>query len=268
MARRIVIGDVHGHYAGLMQLLGAIAPTTDDAVYFLGDLIDRGPQSRQVIDFLRQSPYRCLLGNHEQMMLGSLPNGRVYEPCMEAWLQSGGQATINSYPDACIPREHLNWIKTLPTSIDLGDFWLVHAGVNPHLRPEEQTVQDSCWIRDEFHRHPQPYFANKLIITGHTITFTLPDVPPGQLARGPGWLGIDTGVYSARSGWLTGVDVDNQWVYQVNIWNNSERVRPLKEAVQVIDPERIKPRTSTPLYRSPLRHRQSSNLTQKRRAFA
>lgn len=267
-SRRIVIGDVHGHYAGLMQLLEEIAPATDDAVYFLGDLIDRGPQSCQVIDFVRYSPYRCLLGNHEQMMLGSFHKGRVYEPCMEAWLQSGGRATIASYADGCIPYEHLDWLKTLPTSIDLGDFWLVHAGVNPHVRPEQQTIQDACWIRDEFHRHPRPYFTNKLIITGHTITFTLPDVQPGQLAQGPGWLGIDTGVYSARSGWLTGVDLDHQLVYQANIWNGHVRVRALADAVQFIDPARVQTRQPTPLRKSPLKNRQGGNTVLKCRVSA
>jgi serine/threonine protein phosphatase 1 len=267
-ARRIIIGDVHGHYAGLMQLLDEIAPATDDAVYFLGDLIDRGPQSCQVIDFVRYSPYHCLLGNHEQMMLGSFKNGRVYEPCMDAWLQSGGHATISSYPNAFIPWDHLDWLKTLPTSFDLGDLWLVHAGVNPRLRPEQQTAQDTCWIRDEFHRHPRPYFADKLIITGHTITFTLPDVQPGQLAQGPGWLGIDTGVYSVRSGWLTGVDIDNQLVYQVNIWTSNLRVRSLKDAVQSIDPTRVKPRQATPLRRSLLGKRKGNNAALKRCASA
>lgn len=267
-SRRIVIGDVHGHYTGLMQLLEEIAPATHDSVYFLGDLIDRGPQSCQVIDFVRYSPYRCLLGNHEHMMLGSFHKGRIYEPCMQAWLQSGGQATIASYPDACIPYEHLEWLRTLPMSLDLGDAWLVHAGVNPRLRPEQQSIQECCWIRDEFHRHPKPYFADKLIITGHTITFTLPDVQPGQLAGGPGWLGIDTGVYSPRSGWLTGVDIDNQLVYQVNVWTDCVRVRALADAVQSIDPERVKPRQPTPLRRSPVRNHQGSNAELKRRASA
>lgn len=265
--RRIVIGDVHGHYSALMQLLEEIAPATDDAVYFLGDLIDRGPNSCQVLDFVRQSPYRCLLGNHEQMLLGSFPNGRIYQPCLDAWLQSGGRATLASYANGGIPRQHIEWLKTLPASIDLGDFWLVHAGVNPHLRPEQQTPQETCWIRDEFHRHPRPYFANKTIVTGHTITFTLPDVQPGQLARGPGWLGIDTGVYSVRSGWLTGIDLDNQLVYQANVWTDEVRVRPLEDAAYSIDPAKVQPRLQprsqphkpTPLRRSIFGKRPTSN---------
>src|ERR671932_2062390 len=91
--RRIVIGDVHGHYDTLMSLLDAIAPTRDDMVYFLGDLIDRGPQSAQVVDFVMKSPYLCLLGNHEQMLLDILGDGEIYGPALQAWLYSGGGST-------------------------------------------------------------------------------------------------------------------------------------------------------------------------------
>ena len=73
--RRIVIGDVHGHHDGLMTLLEALAPGSDDRVYFLGDLIDRGPKSAQVLDFVQQSPYQTLLGNHEATDAGGFVGG-------------------------------------------------------------------------------------------------------------------------------------------------------------------------------------------------
>ena len=85
--RRLVIGDVHGHYDGLMTLLEAIAPNSDDRVYFLGDLIDRGPKSAQVVNFVRQSSYPCLLGNHELMLLEVLTDGRPHSPAL--WLTCG-----------------------------------------------------------------------------------------------------------------------------------------------------------------------------------
>ena len=81
--RRIVIGDIHGHYDGLMSLLEAIAPGSDDMVYLLGDLIDRGPQSAQVVNFIMQSPYHCLLGNHEQMLVDILVDGLAYGPALQ-----------------------------------------------------------------------------------------------------------------------------------------------------------------------------------------
>jgi serine/threonine protein phosphatase 1 len=237
--RRIVIGDVHGHYQGLMLLLEAIAPGQSDQVYFLGDLIDRGPDSAQVVSFVKDSGYHCLLGNHEQLMLDAFPNGRPFTPALQAWLYSGGRSTVSSYGDAGILLDHLNWLKTLPSYLDLGDIWLVHAGVHPLLPLDAQTPQEFCWIRDEFHSTDKPYFANKLIITGHTITFTLPRVAPGELAQGCGWLDIDTGAYHPKSGWLTGLDITNRQVYQVNVFTQALRVMQLDEAIVKIEPTQV-----------------------------
>ncbi|MEH2382401.1 MAG: metallophosphoesterase family protein [Nostoc sp.] len=238
--RRIVIGDVHGHYEGLMTLLEAIAPTSEDQVYFLGDLIDRGPHSAQVVNFVKRNNYPCLLGNHEQMLLNILTNERTSSPTMQAWLYGGGQATVASYHQATIPDDHLDWFKSLPTYLDLGDIWLAHAGVDPSKSVTEQTADELCWIREEFHSIEKPYFPDKQIIIGHTITFTLPGVSPGKLAQGQGWLDIDTGAYHPKSGWLTGLDVTNNLVYQVNIFKNYLRVLPLEDVVIRVDPAKIK----------------------------
>ncbi|MDB9373958.1 metallophosphoesterase family protein [Nodularia sphaerocarpa] len=237
--RRIVIGDVHGHYEGLMKLMEAIAPASEDQVYFLGDLIDRGPKSCHVIDFVKDHNYGCLLGNHEQMLLSILTGANVSTPAMQAWLYGGGQATIASYENGTIPEEHLEWLKTLPLYLDLGDIWLTHAGVDPELPLAEQTAEQFCWIRDEFHSISQPYFCDKLMIIGHTITFTFPGVLPGKLAQGQGWLNIDTGAYHPRSGWLTGLDTTNNLIYQINIFNNSVRTLPLAEGVVMVEPSKI-----------------------------
>lgn len=231
--RRIVIGDVHGHYEGLMLLLEAIAPGINDQVYFLGDLIDRGPQSAEVVDFVQQSAYHCLLGNHEQMLL-EVCRKRVSNKVEQAWLYSGGRATLTSYKDI-VPQNHLDWMLSLPTYLDLGDIWLVHAGVDPKIPLEKQTANQLCWVRDEFHYIPEPYFPDKLIITGHTITFTLPGVSPGKLAQGQGWLDIDTGAYHRKSGWLTGFDVTNHLVYQVNVFAQTLRVLPLATTVTTVN---------------------------------
>ncbi|MFB2982958.1 metallophosphoesterase family protein [Microseira sp. BLCC-F43] len=237
--RRIVIGDVHGHYKGLMTLLEAIAPDSEERIYFLGDLIDRGPQSAQVVKFVQESSYNCLLGNHEQMLLDSFIKGKIQHAVLQAWLYSGGHATLASYPKGRIPVHDLDWMQTLPTHLDLGDIWLVHAGVHPEIPLEEQTADQFCWIRHEFHSMSQPYFANKLIITGHTITFTLPGVEPGKIAAGSGWLDIDTGAYHRRSGWLTGLDISNAIVYQVNVFDNYVRTLPLEKTLTPVQPDQI-----------------------------
>lgn len=247
--RRIVIGDVHGHYDGLVALLDQIAPGGEDQLHFLGDLIDRGPRSADVVDLVRFHNFHCLLGNHEHMLLQSFsqpnaPLGQVNHPdALQSWLYSGGNSTISSYRDWDQLLEHLEWIQELPLYRDLGDVWLVHAGLHPAMPLSMQTPHELCWIREVFHSIPRPYFIDKLIITGHTITFTLPGVAPGELAQGHGWLDIDTGAYHPRSGWLSAVDIDQWKVYQVNVLDpkaKQVRVLPFEEVVTRVDPRRVK----------------------------
>lgn len=240
--RRIVIGDVHGHYNGLMGLLEAIAPGKEDEIYFIGDLIDRGPQSSKVVEFVKQNATGCILGNHEQMLIDVVSGGAMAAQVQQSWLYSGGYATITSYPDSTIPEEHLEWMKKLPIYLDLGDVLLVHAGVDPRMPLEAQTSEQLCWIRDEFHSMEEPYFSDKLIVIGHTITFTLPGVTPGKLAQGQGWIDIDTGAYHPKSGWLTGFDITNNQVYQFNVHQQRSRILTLNEAVTSIEPTKIKRR--------------------------
>jgi len=231
MSRRIFIGDVHGHYDGLMNLLENVTPGTDDQIYFVGDLIDRGPQSSKVVDYVREHNYPCVMGNHEQLLLDAFAQNRLNGQALQGWLYSGGQATLASYDHNIeLLTQHLEWVRSLPLYLDLGDVWLVHAGLDPTLSIAEQTAEECCWIRDNFHREPTPYFADKLIITGHTITFTFQDVAPGQIVEGPGWLDIDTGAYHPKSGWLTALDIDNERVYQFNVFDSTHRVRSLEEA--------------------------------------
>lgn len=237
--RRIFIGDVHGHYDGLMKLLDLISPGSDDQIYFVGDLIDRGPKSAQVVQFVRENEFNCVLGNHEQLLLDAFPGSKVSHLALRAWLQSGGQSTIASYSKPEILLENLDWMRTLPTHMDLGDIWLAHAGLHPRLPVHEQTTHEYCWIREEFHSMPKPYFPDKLIITGHTITFTLPGVAPGTLAQGQGWLDIDTGAYHPRSGWLTGVDMTHRLVHQVNVFQRKLRTLPLAEVTFQVEPAQV-----------------------------
>lgn len=242
MSRRIFIGDVHGHYDGLMRLVAMIAPTQLDTLHFVGDLIDRGPKSAQVVEFVKQGNYPCVLGNHEHLLLNAFPDENSHISAFQGWLNSGGQPTLTSYPNTDALMQHVEWLRTLPLYIDLGDVLLVHAGLDPRKALSEQTKLDLCWIRDPFHSHTQPYFKNKRIITGHTITFTLPGVEPGQIAMGPGWLDIDTGAYHPKSGWLTALDIDHKLVYQVNTRTQEKRMTTLKRAVSIVQPSAIKPR--------------------------
>ncbi len=236
--RRVFVSDVHGHYDGLVKLFEAIAPNDQDKIYFVGDLIDRGPDSAKVVDFVIKNKYECILGNHEQMLLDTVGKGNISSDFLQAWLFSGGQATLESY-NFQIPQEHIDWMQHLPLYLDLDDIWLVHAGVDPTRPLEKQTEEQFCWIRDEFHECARPYFNDKLIITGHTITFTFPGVEPGQLVAGAGWLDIETGAYHPKSGWLTAIELTQRLVYQVHCISLMVRTIPLDEAVVFLNPELV-----------------------------
>jgi serine/threonine protein phosphatase 1 len=236
-SRRIVIGDVHGHCQGLQKLIALLKLTDKDTVYFLGDLIDRGPESAQVVEYVRAQQYFCLMGNHEQMVCLAFSSAKFENFAMEAWLSAGGRSTLDSYEGLEQQfKSDLQWFQRLPSYFDLGDFWLVHAGVHPRIPLELQSSQEFCWIRQEFHQMEKPFFEDKTIVTGHTITFTFPGIEPGQIAQGVGWLDIDTGAYHPKSGWLTALDLTQKQVYQVNVFSGTERVRHLLEAATLIEP--------------------------------
>lgn len=249
MPRQFFIGDIHGHYDGLRALWDLIDPDPTDQIYCVGDLIDRGPCSAAVVEFVRHHAAGCVLGNHEQLLMDAFGEreGRTLPlSSLEGWLYSGGQATLNSYEtDPALLEEHLIWLRQLPSYIDLGHLWLVHAGVNPALPLAQQNSYEMCWIRETFHSSLTPFFPDKLIITGHTITFTFPSIQPGQVVAGKGWLDIDTGVYHPRSGWLTALDWDNQQVYQVNVFSAEQRVRSCQEAITYLDPTLVRRRPSS-----------------------
>ncbi|MBE9043162.1 serine/threonine protein phosphatase [Pleurocapsales cyanobacterium LEGE 10410] len=236
--RRIVIGDVHGHYDTLTALLDSILPTSKDEVYFLGDLIDRGPKSAQVVDLVIRNQFNCLRGNHEEMLLDVVGTGEVSIELYQGWLYSGGHATVDSY-DSKIPQEHIDWMKSLPLYADLGDYWLVHAGVDPKIPLTQQCADQFCWIREDFHSADRAFFKDKLIVTGHTITFTFPGVEPGQIAAGKGWLNIETGAYHHNSGWMTALDLDNHKVYQANSLDGRIRIMPLSKAIAKVDSSKV-----------------------------
>ena len=235
MYRRIFIGDVHGCYDGLMLLLNTILADRDDQVYFLGDLINRGSKSAQVVEFVRKSPYYCVLGNHEQMLLDYFQDKPVIKKTIEK-AASTYKETINSYLqlDISLLPVHLEWFSNLPVYLDLGDIWAVHAGVNPLLPLDKQTKKEFCWIRQPFYSTSKPYFPDKLIIAGHTPTFKFGGIVPGKLVQGKGWLDIDTGAYDSRSGWLTGLDMTNRKVYQANVFSRKTRVLALEDIVQKV----------------------------------
>ncbi len=188
------IGDIHGRADLLDDLLAQIA---DDArrlpkakhrtLIFLGDYVDRGPDSARVIETLlfglpEGFDARFLKGNHEAMLLGFL-DGTAQ---LMHWLQNGGDATLASYGvEICeldmgcehaeqlrvmfaeaLPRAHRVFFDSLELMIDLGDYLFVHAGIRPGKPLDQQDPQDLLWIREEFGSYREDF--GKLVVHGHT----------------------------------------------------------------------------------------------------
>jgi serine/threonine protein phosphatase 1 len=191
------IGDVHGHIDKLEALLDHCARFCAGhalRLVFVGDYVDRGPDSCAVVALLRELTVRavdeviCLRGNHEELVvgaatqrLGDLP-GR---PSLADWLErnGGGAATLASYGVTNardLPPEHLAWLGTRPASFDDGRRFFVHAGVRPGCPLRDQAQQDMVWIREPFLSHTGAF--ERLIVHGHTpVAGRRPDLRSNRL---------------------------------------------------------------------------------------
>jgi serine/threonine protein phosphatase 1 len=220
--RAYAVGDIHGRLDLLDRLLDDIAadderrPAAATQLVFLGDLIDRGPDSAGVVERLlgfsrRQAPVRFLMGNHEEVFLRVLA-GDVR--AMRFLLRIGGRATVMSYgfePEEYasldfegltarlierVPAEHVAFLQSFEEMIELGDYLFVHAGIRPGVDLAGQQAADLRWIRDDFLDCRDDH--GKLVIHGHSITDEV-DVRANRI-------GIDTGAF--ESGRLTAIGLE------------------------------------------------------------
>ena len=213
--RIYVIGDVHGrsdllaslHHAIRVDLHQRPAPPRRTVVY-LGDYVDRGPGSFEVIEMLIRRPIKeaqsvYLKGNHEDMMLRFIQGEAV-----PAWLHNGGEATLASYGvrvgmmagaatveglrrqlRKALPPAHLAFLEHLRLMHVAGDYLFVHAGIRPGVPLDDQRPADLMWIREPFLAKQDSF--DKCVVHGHTISL-VPEVHPHRI-------GIDTGAfYSGR----------------------------------------------------------------------
>ena len=182
-----VIGDVHGYFETLQELLKKLDYTDDDVIIFMGDLIDKGPNSKEVFELVTKAEnFFSIRGNHEEMLRLSLTpkyKGRM----KKSWLKYGGTETLKSInPDqekAII--EAKKWIPVIekfPTELVLDNFRLVHAGYNPLKSLEEQSNRDMMWNRDIF-TSGNIFDMERQIIVGHT---PIHDLETGKF--GSNWL--------------------------------------------------------------------------------
>lgn len=225
--RIYAIGDIHGRADLLSAMLDAITEDCGDIskaqLIFLGDYVDRGEDSRGVIDQLiklsqSKTDTVFLKGNHEASMLDFLKDPED----LPHWLNWGGLETAESYgvdtalPNELLanelrknmPAEHLKFLKSLSLNHQEGDYLFVHAGIRPGAPLEEQTEEDMLWIRSRFHNAPVSDRPDFVVVHGHT---------PEEKPQDAGWrINVDTG--ACYGGPLTAVVLEGKerWFLSVH----------------------------------------------------
>jgi len=232
--RVYAIGDVHGCHSLLVELLNKIdkdnakRDPADTEIIFLGDLVDRGPDSCAVLDLcidLKNAgkAVRFLMGNHEEVYLEALTERKA--KIMRFFLRIGGTETLLSYDilksdfmkmdieELCafipqlVPQEHLDFMEGFDDHIMIGDYMFVHAGVKPGVALDEQEAKHLRWIREDFIHHKGSH--GKIIVFGHTIF--------DEVREKHSHIGIDTGAY--KNGVLTALALEGseRWYLQTQI---------------------------------------------------
>lgn len=182
-----VIADIAGHYKTLQALLKKMP---DDEPISLGDMVDRGPRSKEVLDFFMNNG-KAVLGNHEHMMLSACRGSRYYNTGL--WQYNGGDATLRSYgaeaggylefvgKENVVPEEVLEWLETLPLYIEMDDYFLSHSfvvdpeteGSFEHAIALGKAAADSPWSIIWNRREPSRWNKYKLQLSGHNSQFGL-----------------------------------------------------------------------------------------------
>ena len=211
--RTIAIGDIHGCIHALDALLDAIEPRRSDTLVCLGDFIDQGRDSRDVIDRLIALQDECrlvtILGNHEEMLL----QARNSERASEAWIAAGGFATLNSYVFGAsieiIPPDHLKFIRECRSYFETRTHIFTHAGYAWDLPMADQPEYLLRWALLE-PPYPLPHSSGKKVVVGHTEQSSGDPRDLGHL------ICIDTSCW--RYGWLTALEVNTGEIWQTSRW--------------------------------------------------
>lgn len=219
--RTIAIGDIHGCARALELVLQMISPSSDDVVVPLGDYVDRGPDSKAVIDQIIQLKERCqvapILGNHEEMMIQVLGG----EDPFAGWLRFGGVETLESYGFSgdleVIPESHRSFLDGLLDYFETDRFVFTHAAYDPWLPMDEQSAEMLRWhsLRDGI---PEPHVSGKRFIVGHTAN------KQGRIIDVDYLTCLDTHCYGG--GWLTAMDVEQGLVWQANEAGEQRQLKP------------------------------------------
>jgi serine/threonine protein phosphatase 1 len=211
--RLIAIGDVHGCVHALEALLDAIVPTPRDRLVFLGDLVDHGPEVRDVLDLIllleRRTQVILIQGNHEEMMLAARDNPQA----LAYWINIGGASTLNSYRFGGrvdeVPAEHWELLGRCRPSYEADEAIFTHANYLPDVPLAEQPGRQLRWaLFDPQDVHP--HASGKPVVVGHTEQRDGEVLDLGFAAC------IDTACW--RYGWLTALEMPSRRVWQASRW--------------------------------------------------
>ncbi len=232
MSRKIAISDIHGCYDTFLALLEQVKFTPKDKLYLLGDFIDRGPKSKQVLDWIidkEQEGYhlRFIRGNHEQMML----NARNNDNKLRVWFRNGGEQVLESFQVKSvkqIPQKYWDFLEDLKFFHATKKYLFVHAGLNFGNEDPLQDKEAIIWTRYWYDQIDYDWLGKRILLHGHTpipkeaIQEMLDELPEKQV------INIDAGCYgrdvAEGFGYLCALDLTNRQLYsQFNIdkmnWN-------------------------------------------------
>jgi len=217
--RLIAIGDIHGCYHELKKMIEQeLKLTINDKLFLLGDYIDRGAQSKEVLDYIMQLigngfDIIPLMGNHEYLFLRALDDFRQNI----TWNYNGGNTTLQNFgviePNA-IDKRYINFIKTLKYYHIEGDFIFVHAGLNDNVANPFDDTYHMLWSRTN--KYNNPVLSNKTIIHGHSPISV--ETCEKMVSSNSGIINLDTGcVYKEKQGYgkLTALDIHNGVLFSV-----------------------------------------------------
>ncbi len=207
--RTIAIGDIHGCDVALETLLAMIKPAEEDTIISLGDVVDRGPNTKRCIELLLELREQCqfvlIQGNHEQMMLEQGANPYA----ASSWRTFGGVETLESYGGSYhdIPVDHLDFLENAHNYWETPTEIFIHASLEPNILMKDQTVDWLRWTHlTGFESSP---IEGKRVICGHTAQSS------GVPLLLKNWICIDTKAHAGNP--LTAFDVGNNLFYQANM---------------------------------------------------
>jgi len=206
--RLFAVGDIHGCVNPLRVILASINPQADDVFVFLGDFVNRGPDSKAVLDEVIALIGKCsvytILGNHEEMLLGAYQGGRSDH---DFWCKFGGDKTLASFGVNLareIPGGYLTFIAGCADYNESDDFMFVHANYDPE-KPLDKT--DGGTLRwKKLEKDQKPHVSGKTVVCGHTVQKQVLDL--GHVCC------IDTGCGVWPGGRLTAIDLKSGKIWQ------------------------------------------------------